>query len=50
LQVRGSNRLGAWSSHLLSIPVIVYPAFWQTAWFLALAIVIAASVVYGGYR
>ena len=50
LQVRGSNRLGAWSSHLLSIPVIVYPAFWQTAWFLALAIVIAASAVYGGYR
>ncbi len=33
LQVRGSNRLGAWSTHELTIPIRVLPAWWQTWWF-----------------
>lgn len=32
LQVQGSNRLGAWSPHALSLPVRVLPAWWQTWW------------------
>ena len=33
LQVRGSNRLGDWSTHELNIPIRVLPAWWQTWWF-----------------
>jgi ligand-binding sensor domain-containing protein/signal transduction histidine kinase len=33
LQVRGSNRLGAWSGHELHIPIQVLPAWWQSVWF-----------------
>ena len=33
LQVRGSNRLGDWSTQELSITIRVLPAWWQTWWF-----------------
>ena len=50
LQVRGSNRLGEWSSDELIIPIQVLPAFWQTGWFLGLALLLAGATVVAGYR
>jgi len=50
LQVRGSNRSGAWSRHELSLPVIVHPAFWQTPWFAGLGLLALGSSVVGGHR
>ncbi len=45
LQVRGSNRLGEWSRHELSIPIRVLPAWWQTWWF-ALALLLLMTSLY----
>jgi signal transduction histidine kinase/ligand-binding sensor domain-containing protein len=50
LQVRGSNRMGEWSTHELSIPIRVLPAWWQTWWFWALLVLLLASAIYGGHR
>ena len=50
LQVRGSNRLGAWSPHELKIPIQVLPAFWQTGWFLVLVLLALGAAIFGGYR
>ena len=50
LQVRGSNRLGSWSPHLLQIPILVQPAFWQTAWFATLALLALLGLMILGYR
>ena len=36
LDVQGSNRNGQWSPQILSLPVTVHPAWWQTRWALAL--------------
>ena len=49
LQVRATNRLGQMSHHQLDIPVRVLPAFWQTGWFLACALLLIAGGVYVGY-
>ncbi|WP_338844851.1 two-component regulator propeller domain-containing protein [Massilia sp. W12] len=50
LQVRATNRLGAWSRNTLEIPVLIMPAYWQTGWFLALALCSLSLLLYGGYR
>jgi ligand-binding sensor domain-containing protein/signal transduction histidine kinase len=50
LQVQGSNRNGDWSTQELAIPIQVLPAFWQTAWFLALALLAAGALMVSGYR
>lgn len=50
LQVRATNRSGRWSEQELLIPVRVLPAFWQTGWFLALALLLASSLLYVAYR
>ena len=50
LQVRGSNRLGQWSTQELIIPIQVLPAFWQTGWFLVLMLLLLGSVVVISYR
>ncbi|MEN9867930.1 MAG: hypothetical protein RL748_3520 [Pseudomonadota bacterium] len=50
LQVRGSNRLGDWSSHELSIPVKVLPTWWQTWWFGLLALLLLGSALHGYFR
>ncbi len=44
LQVRGSNRLGAWSVHELSIPIRVLPAWWQTWWFALVLLLLMGSL------
>lgn len=50
LQVRGSNRLGRWSSHELEIPILVQAAFWQTAWFATLALLALLGLMVLAYR
>jgi diguanylate cyclase (GGDEF)-like protein len=50
LEVRGTNRLGLWSRHVLRIGVRALPAWYETLWFrllLSLAVVLAA---YGAHR
>lgn len=50
LEVRGSNRLGQWSGDPLRISIKVLPAFWQTAWFLALLLLLGAALMLAGVR
>ncbi len=50
LQVRGSNRLGQWSEHELTVPIRVIPAIWQTWWFMALLMLLLASATWGIFR
>ena len=45
LEVQGSNRTAAWSPHTLSLPVSVLPAWWQTWWARALAVLAGALAV-----
>jgi diguanylate cyclase (GGDEF)-like protein len=47
LQVRATNRSGAWSPHELSIPIEVLPAWWQTWWARVLAGLLALAVLAG---
>ena len=46
LEVRGSNRLGLWSRHVLRIGIRALPAWYETWWFLLL---LALAVVLVGY-
>ncbi len=50
LEVRGSNRVGAWSPNILSIPITVLPAFWQTAWFAVLMFGLLVAAIALGLR
>jgi signal transduction histidine kinase/ligand-binding sensor domain-containing protein len=50
LEVAGSNRLGQWSGHQLHIPLRVLPRFWQTGWFLTLALLGTLASLYGAHR
>lgn len=50
LTVRGSNRNGDWSPHELTLAITVLPAFWQTRWFVVLALCAAALLAYLIYR
>ncbi|WP_341969499.1 two-component regulator propeller domain-containing protein [Roseateles sp. PN1] len=45
LRVKASNRSGLWSTHELSIPVQVLPAWWQSWWALLLFGLTAVSVL-----
>ncbi|KPF43619.1 hypothetical protein IP87_11545 [beta proteobacterium AAP121] len=45
LQLQGSNRVGHWSPRELLIPVQVMPAWWQTWWARALAVVLLGLLV-----
>lgn len=50
LQIQGTNRNGDWSTHELALPIRVLPAFWQTAWFLLVALLVLGVFIYAGYR
>ncbi len=50
LQVRGSNRSGQWSPQELDVALRIVPAWWQTPWFAAALLLLAALVVAGGMR
>ena len=47
LKIRGSNRNGTWSNHILEIPVRVLPAWWQTWWFYLICAALAIAAVVG---
>ncbi|MCV2370354.1 ligand-binding sensor domain-containing diguanylate cyclase [Roseateles oligotrophus] len=50
LRVRGSNRVGDWSPHELSLGVEVLPAWWQTWWARALAAALMLALIYAVVR
>jgi signal transduction histidine kinase/ligand-binding sensor domain-containing protein len=50
LQVHASNRLGDFSPHELTVRIRVLPAFWQSGWFLLLALLLLSGSVLGGLR
>lgn len=50
LEIRGSNRVGTLAGPPLRIAVQVLPAYWQTPWFAALALLGLGFIVYAGYR
>ncbi len=45
LQVRGSNQLGQWSPHEISILIHVLPAWWQTWWFGLVLLLVVSSLI-----
>lgn len=47
LQVRATNRSGAWSPHELAIPVQVLPAWWQRWWARGLALLATLALFWG---
>ena len=50
LQVRSSNRQGQFGAHELTIALHVLPAWWQSAWFWVLALLLAGSMLFGAFR
>ncbi len=50
LQVRGSNRIGRWSQHELSIPIRVLPTWWQSWWFITLMLWLLGLSLLAGLR
>ena len=50
LQIQGSNRLGQFSPHELSLPIRVLPAFWQTGPFVALCLLGIGGLTWLVYR
>jgi len=50
LRVQGTNRVGRFSPHEIRMPVKVLPAFYQTAGFRALAMLLVMGFAYVGYR
>lgn len=50
LEVQGTNRVGRWSSHKLTLDVEVRPKFYQTFWFRALVLAILSALIYLGIR
>ncbi len=50
LRIEGTNRAGLVSRHSLLVPIEVLPAFYQTAWFRALAALGLIALAYAAYR
>ena len=49
-QVKSLNNNGEWSSHIVSIQLIVKPPFWLTWWFKMLSLLMIAGGIIGFYR
>lgn len=49
-RVRGSNDDGVWNLEGASLPLTVHPAFWETSWFRALAVLALAGMLYALHR
>lgn len=45
LQLRGSNRNGAWSGQVLSVPVNVLPAWYQSSWWRAMVVLLVLALM-----
>jgi diguanylate cyclase (GGDEF)-like protein len=50
LEIRGTNRLGVWSSHVLSVAIRALPAWYETWWFRALVVLAVLLLAYGAHR
>jgi signal transduction histidine kinase/ligand-binding sensor domain-containing protein/CheY-like chemotaxis protein/HPt (histidine-containing phosphotransfer) domain-containing protein len=50
LQVRGSNRAGAWTEQVLAIEVDVLPDWYQTWWFRSAMALLTGGTLYAAYR
>ena len=50
LRLKGSNNDGTWNEEGRTIKITVVPPFWQTWWFVGLAIMTLSAGVAGGYR
>jgi LytS/YehU family sensor histidine kinase len=48
--VKASNNDGIWNEQGLSISISIRPPFWQTWWFSALTLLVAASVIWVLYK
>lgn len=44
-ELRSANSDGVWSNHVKTLPIIISPPWWETWWFIALALVAIVSVV-----
>lgn len=45
-RVRGSNSEGVWSLNEATLSILISPPFWLTWWFITLAILLAAGLIY----
>ncbi|MEO8231143.1 MAG: two-component regulator propeller domain-containing protein, partial [Ignavibacteriota bacterium] len=45
-KVRGSNSDGVWGDNYASIKIIILHPFWQTWWFITLAVILVAAFLY----
>jgi diguanylate cyclase (GGDEF)-like protein len=50
LRVQGTNRAGLWSQHELRLPVTIAPAFYQTATFRTMSVMLVAVLAYAAHR
>lgn len=50
LEIRGTNRLGVWSSHILRVGVRALPAWYETWWFRVLIAALLILAAYGAHR
>ena len=48
--VQGSNAYGVWNEAGARVSFKIVPPFWQTVWFQLFIILIAAGIIYAGYR
>jgi diguanylate cyclase (GGDEF)-like protein len=48
--VQGTNRAGIWSPHEIRLPIVVLPAFYQTAGFRFGMVLLALGLIYGAVR
>ncbi|RLA57291.1 MAG: hypothetical protein DRR04_13065 [Gammaproteobacteria bacterium] len=49
-RVQGSNNDGVWNEEGVSIKITITPPWWETAWFRIGMMVLAMSLLVGGYR
>jgi diguanylate cyclase (GGDEF)-like protein len=49
LEVRGTNRLGVWSNHILRLGVRALPAWYETWWFRVLIALLLILAAYGAH-
>ncbi len=45
-RVQGSNHDGVWNHAGIALPITVIPPFWERIWFIALAILLFAAIIY----
>ncbi len=50
VMVKGGNYDGIWNARHSEIVLLIHPAFWQTAWFRFLVVVLIGFLIYGLYR